>query len=372
MDLEPGEHDTAASSAVILTDRPCTDCGYNLRGLAEGGVCPECGTRIVASGPRFDRISDNLTDAPKGYLRLVASGVWMLVSAILLVPALIIADAFATLPVPTPTVARIVLAAAAVLWATGAVLVTTPRPAGAGLARDILLDSDKLRWAVRGLQAAVLIAAGIELARLAVSHIALEIGGAAASLLALGGFLTLSVYLSSLADWAGEEGIGSRLRSATWAVVVCGGGSFILLLSGSLGLPILGVVGYGLALLLGLIASIAQLVVLFSIIQLGSTTLWALRNAKASVHVQRRRAERLAREADEQAARAGRAHDAMPPAANTAAAFDEHNPDDPLPLSEPDPDAARSRTEAPGDTPSIRHMPPGIAAGRRNPPRDRF
>ena len=32
-------------------DLPCPVCGYNLRGLADGGRCPECGTAIDRRGP---------------------------------------------------------------------------------------------------------------------------------------------------------------------------------------------------------------------------------------------------------------------------------------------------------------------------------
>src|SRR5258708_15193103 len=43
---------TGASTPIpesIGSDRPCLACGYNLRGLAPGGVCPECGVPIARS-----------------------------------------------------------------------------------------------------------------------------------------------------------------------------------------------------------------------------------------------------------------------------------------------------------------------------------
>lgn len=370
LDPGQGEHVNSTTHAVILTDRPCTGCGYNLRGLNEGGLCPECGARILSQVRRFDRISDNLTDAPKTYLRLVAAGVWLLVSGILAVPLIHLAGWFAPTLAQSPAAAPIASAASSLLWAAGAVLVTTPRPANAGLARDVLLDSDKLRWTVRGFQVAVVIAAAANLAQLATTHIAISIVGAAAALLSFGGFLTLSVYLSSLADWAGEEGIGSRLRSATWAVVVCGGFAVVLILLAAFGLSPFGVVGMIAALVLGGIAGFGMLVVLFSIVQLGSTTLWALRNAKASTELQRRRAERLANEADERARRAEQAHAAMANGPAAASSVDVEDTDEPLPLSEPGPEPPPSQRQ-PSGVSRIKHTPPGIASGRRWPPRDR-
>ncbi|UCF34303.1 MAG: hypothetical protein JSV78_03165, partial [Phycisphaerales bacterium] len=48
------EHSSAPANAaldadVADSDRPCVNCGYNLRGLAKDGVCPECGTPISFS-----------------------------------------------------------------------------------------------------------------------------------------------------------------------------------------------------------------------------------------------------------------------------------------------------------------------------------
>lgn len=34
---------------MVIVDLPCRQCGYNVRGLAPGGVCPECGRRVALS-----------------------------------------------------------------------------------------------------------------------------------------------------------------------------------------------------------------------------------------------------------------------------------------------------------------------------------
>ena len=50
----------------IESDRPCAGCGYNLKGLFVGGVCPECGRPI--SVPKKRMLDDTLVDAPRAFL----------------------------------------------------------------------------------------------------------------------------------------------------------------------------------------------------------------------------------------------------------------------------------------------------------------
>ena len=40
---------TGTVAQVLEEDTPCRRCGYNLRGLATTGLCPECGTAIALS-----------------------------------------------------------------------------------------------------------------------------------------------------------------------------------------------------------------------------------------------------------------------------------------------------------------------------------
>ncbi len=53
------EHEAAKTGELITQDRACPTCGYNLRTLRVGAVCPECGQRIPeprrdsADSPRF-------------------------------------------------------------------------------------------------------------------------------------------------------------------------------------------------------------------------------------------------------------------------------------------------------------------------------
>ncbi len=42
-------HEHRPVDLLIERDLPCTGCGYNLRGIAENGACPECGRAAVQS-----------------------------------------------------------------------------------------------------------------------------------------------------------------------------------------------------------------------------------------------------------------------------------------------------------------------------------
>lgn len=64
--------------AVVGEDRPCLSCGYNLRSISVGGVCPECGA------PAADSLrSDLLTHAPQEYVARLRRGAWLVVLGML-------------------------------------------------------------------------------------------------------------------------------------------------------------------------------------------------------------------------------------------------------------------------------------------------
>lgn len=73
--LQRGET-SSIQTAVVESDVLCRGCGYNLRTLNTGGICPECGAGVSASlrrGP-FD-------DAPSRWMLIVAVGLALLTAS---------------------------------------------------------------------------------------------------------------------------------------------------------------------------------------------------------------------------------------------------------------------------------------------------
>ena len=81
------------SPTVIVEDRPCIKCGYNLIGLKIDGVCPECGRPIKVNRKNIPRYSDSLISAPRIWLAnfafasvlLTLSGIGMFVLLFMMV-----------------------------------------------------------------------------------------------------------------------------------------------------------------------------------------------------------------------------------------------------------------------------------------------
>jgi hypothetical protein len=94
---------TAAGDAntLLMRDLPCAQCGYNLRGLGDDGVCPECGAAIGESVARFmimRAAARPLAEMPRGWVVKLAIGCTML--AMLGVAVFLLTTAHLLLGVP--------------------------------------------------------------------------------------------------------------------------------------------------------------------------------------------------------------------------------------------------------------------------------
>lgn len=339
-----------AVSETIATDRPCHRCGYSLRGLPPGTRCPECGAPIRRPRSRF---ADALAEAPLEYLRPLAAG-------LLVMAACSIGGAFALAYSRGPwrlygSAWAVVLCAA---WWVGVWIATRPRPLTDATVPDPMLDSRRLRTAVRVSQLAWVIAAAGWLVAAYVPVVAAPalpalgpapgvpppppaaevLGRRIALVFELIGFLSivpLSVLLSGLADWAAESGLAERFRMSAWGVA----------LGGLIGLPALGLVGVA-APVLGPItfgagavamgaAVVAQVLFIVSLVQLAYSAIWAIRNAHERVLSEERTARRESREQREAQERIAAADAAMRKAAK--------RPADPGPIPSSEPRFTRPR-----------------------------
>lgn len=308
---------------VIGTDRPCIRCGYNLRGLETNGACPECGTAITQA-KKSVRLADNLTDAPLGYIRLMAVGLGLQAGLVLLIGFLTI---FRGLGMP----GEILKIVAAIGWAGSAWIVTAKRPRTERIVADEILDSAKIRLIARVTQSVGVLAAFVGFGAWYFNSPIVAAVGGVLMLGALFGLVPLGVYLSALADWAGDTNIGTRLRGSVWCIAVCGTVMVALVLVLQLPVPF--------ALLLAMVVTISGILVAggliifgFSVLQLAMAAGWAIQNAVQAREREIRLAEKRRRRAMRDAARAHAADAAM---AATAPPPPEAYADDPsvIPLA---------------------------------------
>lgn len=239
----------------IESDRPCAGCGYNLKGLFVGGVCPECGRPI--SVPKKRMLDDTLVDAPRAFLlrfAVAASAAFVGLVCIVFglftaITLLVINSVFGfygqagpnaivgpqlRIPTPSHTFYASVFMFGAVAWCAGFIVTTLPRPDPPGVHESRRREWLRLRLACWGLQCLWLLAASLLL--LLVMRAPSPGPGAAmptwvvviatiASLSALFAFLGLlpcAVLLARYADWVPDNELSWRFRTSAWSVAVFG------------------------------------------------------------------------------------------------------------------------------------------------------
>jgi len=375
-DMMPG---AKPSGAAIEQDRPCVKCGYNLVGLDTEGACPECGTPITRRR-KGDRFNDNLVNAPIGYLEYLAAGLGGMGVVIVGTWALWVGVWAGMIPKAAGAVAAIVLA---MLWFGATWVATMKRPISEHTARDDILDSKRLRAAAR-------LAQGVGVGAVLADAVAVMLGpnssvavvfGVLSGLLAVAslfGLVPLGIYLSSLADWAGETTVGSRLRASAWCIAVCGTLLIAVTLVLLMPLPF--------RLLFAIMTTVLSIAVLIglvlfcvSILQLVNTAVWAIMNWNQSRAREARIAARKRAQAESDAARADQAASAIAEVANPhqEAIADDDSPipveglepgEDPVRESEPDTGTDTEANMGPEPQPEPQPTDPEQRKPRRGSP----
>jgi len=347
-----------AGGAVIMEDRSCVNCGYNLRGLPMNGPCPECGTPIRPK--KHGRYADNLTDAPMWYLRTVAVGLGLMSAGIFL-PLLWLLFALLSplrlAGVGVSIASAGVMITAGLCWIVGAIIATAKRATQDRTAPDWLLDSPAIRSGARFGQLVPLVASALAIPVASLGGTLGLLLDSTLSWLTLVAMAPLCVYVSGLADWAGDTGAASRLRASGWCMTVCSTIGFLctlLLQVPGFPVPFLAVVVRVLAvlaILLGVVMMVA------GIVQTSLTAAWAIQNSSASYARELRLAEKRRREEEQQASRAAAA---PVPTPAQASLYDDS--DEPVPLAgddePPPPDNGQARDPSEG-TPAQGPLPRG-------------
>ena len=291
---------TGLGAGYINEDRKCVRCGYNLRGLETTGACPECGTAITG-GKKSVRLADNLVDAPIGYIRLMAFGMGLQASSVLVVAVQFFLPS--TWAIGPLSVRGLLFTLGTLAWFGAAWIVTVRRPRTERIVFDPILDNRHIRLACRLTQGLAALAAMVAWAGFAAGWGWLQVIAAVLMLGALFGLVPMGVYLSSMADWAGETGEGARLRAATWCIAVLGTLEVfvwaVLKLNPpfSMFLAFVGVIS-------GLLVFGGVVVFAWSVLMLAKAAGWAIQNAVEAREREIRIAEKKRRRAMRDAARA--------------------------------------------------------------------
>lgn len=281
----------------------CKSCGYDLRGLHMGQKCPECGT-IIAISSRGAYLG--LGHAPERYLTQLTLGLLLLGLSVPL--ALVLGGVVAA----GLSNAIVLTAIPALMWLCGVILVCQPRPRDPGETEGA--------WERRFRRSAIVLGAigllgdfGEALSPFvnpgSLLETSLAIGVVVFKLVGAVGLFPLAVFLSDIADWGSDTGLGHRLRGVAWCLAV-GGVLAVVPVGLQLCAGLIGPVGGG---FLGAVVMLAvaggafgmfltiaaYIVLIISMMQMMSMVGWAKRNAASEIERDRRLAERRRERAEE-------------------------------------------------------------------------
>ncbi|MBX3406075.1 MAG: hypothetical protein KF869_04845 [Phycisphaeraceae bacterium] len=268
---------------VIVTDRPCANCGYSLRGLQVGGVCPECGHAISrrARGPRY---SQQLVNAPLPWLDTLAAGATMMFLAALGFFVLVVIMLFVR-----PPALLVITGLVSLGWLGGVWICTGPRPAAPGSTYDTRREWVSLRLAARLSQACwpmVFIAAlgALAASRAGTSPVITNTAIIGAALFALGavaGLAPLCALLAHTTDWAEDSSLAQGFRACAWTICFCGFVIALTILNGFTGI-LGGIIGAVLAAIIITLIYIPPVYFLWCLFRFQRMARWAVWNHVAA------------------------------------------------------------------------------------------
>lgn len=212
---------------VVMESRPCRKCGYDLKGLRVGHLCPECGQTIRLAPKPVNARAGTMTDADPRYVRLIVAGFGAMSAGILCSLFGLVIGRF------SPIFGAAILVLGAVAWAAGVWIISQPRPPEFAELDNAILDTARSRLTVR--VAAALWAAFILL--LLVSDLAtgvsflgptLNAAAAIAGLAAFAGLIPISIFVAELSFWMSNDAGGWQLRGAAWMMMIFGALAMIL------------------------------------------------------------------------------------------------------------------------------------------------
>ncbi len=316
---------TLGRSALITSDLECLGCGYNLKGLPEGGVCPECGRTIIVRGPWADEPPMN--SAPVAYLATLSLGAMVMaiggtVNFFNAAPLVFFASASAGAP---SFIVMLVHLAGAIAWCAGLFVTLRHRPIAAmRLGHDGVrkVEWRELRYAAMTTQ---LVWPAVAILRyLQFSTTSAAPGWIAHALVIVGaaGWAPVALHTSFLADWAHDTGIAGRLRAAMWGFAVLGAAMLAMIHLGTLNLGWTNLIFlFSGVVLIGWLLSYFFLIL--GILQLGGLAQWAIANSCAESRRDQRRMEKVRKEIEQRRRRDGEVTPGFLPDPAVLRAFEE-------------------------------------------------
>ncbi len=281
---------------VYDDEATCGECGYALRGLPLGAICPECGAGLSReSKPKAKIAEDTIMDAPLAYVKQLRFSCYALAAGAFMMfvgPVAVVSGGWSALKDPPAIGADLLLS---LVWLGGVWLVTLPRQTQTAITRNPAREWERLRWASRGTQWLWFASALLDLYQSQKgSNPALRWLDIVLSMGAVGGLWPFGVYLGRLADWAKDDALAALLRSTGFGLVFCLAGLVLcavglLVPGGVVWVPLLAPLLY-FGLVLGNIAF------LVGVFRLASTVGWSVSSKQAHLDKDRRLRDKMARE----------------------------------------------------------------------------